>query len=237
MAKIDGALVLVKIGGVTFTGQLNGTFNYNVDTFETTTKDSNGHKENAAGEDGGTFSVGALYDPSGTYSFKEVFAAAKAKLPVIVVMGRPVAGSDIITANCIINSVSWAHPKNASSTLDVGFITDGEISISVYSDATAPLLEAAYINAATATILRLKFNEELDPNYKPASSVWTIGGVAKTISDYSFSGVYIYITVTVAFGSGDTVTIAYTNPGSGGIRDKSGNVLATFTAESVTNNV
>lgn len=129
MGKLDGAKVLLKVGTATFTGILSSTFDYSVDVIETTTKDSNGHKEKIAGEDSGSFSVSALYDPAGTYSLNEIFTAAKAKAAVTVVMGGTTAGDETVTASCIITSVSWGAPKNEASTVDASFETTGEITV------------------------------------------------------------------------------------------------------------
>lgn len=237
MAKKDGKYIVLQVGTSVFTGLVSNDFNFNIDTIDTTSKDSDGHKEYIAGEDDGDFSASALYDPSGTYSLNEIVAAANAKIPVSVTMGGTANGDQYVTCDCVIVSVKWGAPKNGASTVDASFKKTGGIAFGTVSDAVAPVLEAAYINNPTPTVLRLQFSEELDANYKPASSVWTIAGVSKTISSYSISGKNVAITVTVAFASGDAPTIAYTNPGAGGIRDKSGNVLVTFTAEAVTNNV
>lgn len=128
MAKLDGAKVLLKVGTSVFTGTLSSTFEYSVDTIETTTKDSNGHKEKIAGEDSGTFSVSALYDPAGTYNLTDIFAAAKAKAAVTVVMGGTTAGDETITSSCVITSVSWGASKNEAATVDASFETTGEIT-------------------------------------------------------------------------------------------------------------
>lgn len=237
MAKVDGAVILLKINDTLLTGLTDNSFAYSVSEIQTTTKDSNGHDESIPGEDNGSLSFNCLYDKAGTYNLADMLGFAKAKTIFQVVMVEDIAGGLVVTANGYLTKVDWTAPKNTASGFSGTIKLTGEITFSTNSDVTAPLLAAAFINNATPTVLRLQFSEDLDPNYKPASSVWTIGGVSKTISSYAISGKNITITVTVAFASGDAPTIAYTNPGSGGIRDKSGNVLATFTAEAVTNNV
>lgn len=232
----DGALVVVKLGGVQVSGLTDNSFSYAVDTFETTTKDSNGHKEYKAGEDGATISFSGLNDPTGTLSGHDLIALAAAKNAVAFVYGATANGSKILTGNAIITKVELTDPKNDAAGVSGELQVTGLITSATLSDAVAPLFESGAVNNASPTIMRLTFSEEFDANYKPASSVFTISP-SKTISSYAIVGNKINITVSVAFGTSDTITIAYTNPGSGGLRDKSGNELATFTAEAVTNNV
>lgn len=235
MSKVDGAKILMSVNGTNLVGLTDNSFDYSVDTFETTTKDSNMHKEYLAGEDGATVNFSGLYDTTGSIGLKDLLDLAKAKTAIPIVHGYMVAGGLICSGYGIINSVSWTNGKNEASGYSGTIQMTGEITFATYSDSTAPVLEAAYVNNASPTVLRLKFSEPLDPNYKPASTVWTISP-SKTISDYTISGDKIIITVTVAFGNSDTITIAYTDPGAG-IRDTSGNELETFVAEAVTNNI
>ena len=235
MSKIDGALILMTVNGTSLVGITDNSFNYTVGTFETTTKDSNRHVEKAGGEDSGSFSFSGLYDPTGSIGLKDLLDLAKAKAAIPIVHGHMVAGGTIASSYGIITSIDWTNPKNEASGFSGTIESTGEITFATYADVTAPVLESAAVNNASPAIIRLTFSEPLDPNYKPASTVWTISP-SKTISSYTIIGNKINITVSVAFGTGDTITIAYTDPGEG-IRDTSGNELATFTAEAVTNNV
>lgn len=125
MAKIDGTKILLKIGASTFSGLLDNSFTQTVDTIETTTKDSSGHKEYIGGEDDGDFSASGLYDPSGTYSLQEIFAAQLAKTAVTVLQGGATAGDETISASCIITSVGWTNGKNSASGISAAFKKTG----------------------------------------------------------------------------------------------------------------
>lgn len=241
MAVKCGSLIFIKIGGVVFSGLTSNTLNFTVDTPECTTKDSNNHKEYYACEDGWTIDFEALHDPTGTYNLDEVFATAQAKSAVAVIMGGVVAGDQIASGSGIINSLTWGAPKNDNATVNGSIQGTGALTIGTVTDATAPVLESAWINNASPTVLRLKFSEDLDPAYVVAGTAWNADGSssgAKTVSSTTISGDKIYLTMQEAYVAGDTVTVAYTAPGGAqDIRDKSGNLLVSFTAEAVTNNV
>jgi hypothetical protein len=236
MAK-DGLFLLVKIGSSVFSGLTSNSLSYSVDTLEVTTKDSNGHKEYIAGEDGGTIDFEALYDPTYTYSLDEVFAVAKAKALVSVVFGGIVAGDEILSAQGVLTKVDLKADKNSPVTISGSIQLSGEITKSVVTDATVPVLESAGVNNASPTIIRLNLSEKLDPAYVVATTAFTPSG-GKTVTNVAISGNKINLTVNSAYVAGDTITIAYTRPsGAQDLRDLSGNYLASFTAESVTNNI
>lgn len=237
----DGRLVLVKVGDNYVSGLTDNSFEYAVDTFEVTTKDSNGSKEYKPGEDGARISFSGLNDPTGTLSGHSLIAAAAAKITYPVVYGAMTAGSKLLSGNGIITSISLTDPKNEAAGYSGEILITGAITASVLSDSAAPLFEAAWVNNATPTILRLKFSELLDPNYVVAGAAWSAAGSgsgAKTVTSTSIVGDKIYLTMDEAYETGDTITVQYTKPGSGvDIRDISGNQVASFGPEAVTNNV
>lgn len=241
MSKVDGARILMSVNGTNLVGLTDNSFDYSVDTFETTTKDSNMHKEYLAGEDGATVNFSGLYDTSGSIGLKDLLDLAKAKTAIPIVHGYMVAGGLICSGYGIINSVSWTNGKNEASGFSGTIQMTGEITFATYSDATAPLFEAAWVNNASPTILRLKFSEELDPNYIVAGTAFSSDGSssgAKNVVSVEISKDKLYLTMDEAYVGGDTITVQYTKPGSGiDIRDKSGNQVASFGPEAVTNNI
>lgn len=240
MAK-DGTLILLKIGGTVLSGLTSNSLAIIVDTAEATTKDSNMHKEYIATEDDGTMDFEKLYDPSYTYDLSELWAAMMAKVPVAVIHGGVVAGDEVVSAMAIITSLNWDAPKAGVSTVSGSLQLTGEKTFGTVSDATAPLLQKAWVNNATPTILRLEFDEELNPAYIPAGTAITAAGSvsgAKTVGSIAISGNKVNITMTAAYVATDVITVTYTKPGGAqDFRDKSGNQVATITSESVTNNI
>lgn len=241
MACKNGSLILLKVAGTTLSGLLSNDFNYTVDTIESTTKDSAGHKEFCAGEDGATVDFECLYNPAGDYSLVELMAAAQAKTAVAFVIGGVVAGDETISGSAIITSVSWSNGKNDASGISGSLQVTGAVTVGVVSDAVAPLLESAAVNNASPTMLRLTISEDLDPAYKVAGTAWAADGSvsgAKTVSATNISKNKITLTMDEAYVATDVITVAYTAPGGAqDIRDLSGNLLASFTAEAVTNNI
>jgi len=127
MGAKDGKSAILKIGSTQFTGLLSQDFQYQVDTIDVTSKDSSGHKNFIAGEDGGTMSLSSVYDPSGTYSLGEIFAAASGKTLVALYFGSVTSTEEYISASGIITSVKWGAPKNDKQTVDVDFQLSGLI--------------------------------------------------------------------------------------------------------------
>jgi len=237
MAKQDGAVILLKLGTYYVTGVTDNSLDYSVDTFEVTTKDSNGHKEYKAGEDGATMSLSGLTDPTGDLSASELVALAKAKGEVAFVYGALAAGSKIFVGSAILTKVGMTDKKNEARGFSCDLQVTGELTQTVVTDAIAPVLESAGVNNATPTIIRLTVSKDLDPAYIVATTAFTPSD-GKTVSSVSVNRNKILVTVNSAYTSGDTITIAYTRPnGAQDLRDMSGNYLASFTAESVTNNI
>lgn len=102
-------------------------------------------------------------------------------------------------------------------------------------DSTAPSFSSAQVANASPTIIQVTMDEALAAVI-PANSTFTASG--KTVTGVSISGAVVSITVNSAYVNTDTITITYTNPGSGNrLQDAAGNFTATFGPSSVTNNV
>lgn len=237
----DGKYVFVKLGGVVVSGLTDNSFAYAVDTFPVTTKDSDGHREYQAGEDGATISFSGLNDPTGTLSAHDIQVQAAAKTAVPVIYGAVTAGSKILSGSGIITKLDMTDPQNEASGFSGEILITGAITPGVVSDATLPVLESAAVNNASPTILRLTFSESLDPAYSVAGTAWAAAGSvsgAKTVTSTSIVKNKITLTMNEAYETTDVITVAYTAPGGAqDIRDLSGNLLASFTAEAVTNNI
>ena len=104
-------------------------------------------------------------------------------------------------------------------------------------DEIAPTLTVASVNG---TALALTFSEALDAASKPAADAFavTVAGDARAVDEVALSGSAVTLTLASAVSSGETVTVGYTAPAGANaapLKDASGNAVAGFTGEAVTN--
>ena len=118
------------------------------------------------------------------------------------------------------------------------------VSLRAADDTTAPEFESATVNG---TSLVITFDEDLAAAANLANSAFTVkktpsGGTEATVTlagSPSISGKTVTLTLASAVVSTDTVTVAYTKPTTGSnnkLKDAADNEVATFAAQSVTNN-
>jgi Collagen triple helix repeat (20 copies)/Putative flagellar system-associated repeat len=82
----------------------------------------------------------------------------------------------------------------------------------------------------------IALSEALDGGFAPAAQFGlTFSGGAVTVSTLSVSGANLVGTLSRSIALGETGTLAYTAPGAGGVRDLTGNLLATISGISVIN--
>lgn len=105
------------------------------------------------------------------------------------------------------------------------------------ADTIVPTATGAAVANATPTTVDVTMSESMDTAVVPAFSAFTVSG--HTVSAGAWlSGTVFRLTVTAAFVNGEAArTVAYTQPGTANARDVAGNLLASFTGLSVTNNV
>lgn len=117
------------------------------------------------------------------------------------------------------------------------FLDACKAAVATFIEVVLPTYVSSAILAASPTKLTITLSEGLDPAYVPAAGSF-VSSPAKTFSSVAIVGNTVVLTATTAFAAGAT-TIAYTAPGApaNGLRDTSGNLLATFAAQSVTNGV
>lgn len=115
------------------------------------------------------------------------------------------------------------------------FFTACNAAIAGFIDTVLPTFVSAVVNRAAAPkTLTITLSEGLDTTIVPAASAFTLsqGGPVTAVT---IIGKSIVLTSTTAF-TASAITVAYTQPGTNAARDTSGNLLATFAAQSVTNN-
>ena len=140
-------------------------------------------------------------------------------------------------------TVSYTPPATGAvqdtSGNEAAALTDQAVANNT-PDTTAPVLSHAAVNQTTLT---LTYDEALDAGSKPPASAYTVKGIG---ADQSPSGVTITGTVVklaldrgVSHGDptsvGDTITVSYTPPATGAVRDTSGNEAIALIDQAVAN--
>ncbi len=99
---------------------------------------------------------------------------------------------------------------------------------------TAPAPSSTSVNGATLSIM---FDQSLDAASTPAAADFSVsvGGMAATVSAVSLSGAVASLTLASAVSAADTVTVSYTQPATGGLRDSTPNRTASFGPLTATN--
>lgn len=126
--------------------------------------------------------------------------------------------------------VAPAKPSQAKE-LDT-FFSACRTALTSMIDSTAPTFVSAAVALTTPRNLVITFSENLDATIVPAGSAF-VSSPAKTFNKVVVAGNTVTLTATTDFVAGAT-TIAYTQPGTNALRDASGNLVATFAAQSVT---
>lgn len=114
-------------------------------------------------------------------------------------------------------------------------------------DVTAPTLSSTEVGTISTTTLVLDFNENLVTSDTPATtsfvveeelaSVWTTRSVSTVTMNQSSDSSKVGLTLGTAITTGNAVRVSYIKPETNKLRDLTGNEVASFTNEIVTNNV
>lgn len=109
-----------------------------------------------------------------------------------------------------------------------------EATKAIYTDGILPTFSSANANGSALT---MTYSEALNSSSTPATGSFTVlvNGVAYTVSSVTVSSTSVVLTLTTNILAGQTVTVAYTVPGSSMIEDSAGNDAAALSATLVTN--
>ena len=138
--------------------------------------------------------------------------------------GGTMKDADDATVDASLAHTGLAH--------DSGHKVDGSLA----PDETAPVFASAAVNGTTLTVA---FNEGLDPASAPAGSAFAVSGGRAGTGTARISGMVATVTLDTAVPHGEQMlTVSYTSPGAGNspLRDGSGNEVADFSGQPVTNN-
>lgn len=128
-------------------------------------------------------------------------------------------------------------------TADVTIQISSEVALDIGSTAppagSAPAYTTRYVQDATPSRLDINYNQTLDGGSVPATSAFAVmvAGSSRSVTGVAISGSQVQLTLASAVVYGDTVTVAYTAPGTNPIQNIAGLDADSFTAISVTNNV
>jgi uncharacterized repeat protein (TIGR02059 family) len=135
--------------------------------------------------------------------------------------------------------------------INVGLTTDYDgntsknpPSIGVYeydskpASAVMPVYQSSVVENTTPSQINIVYNLSL-ANTVPATSAFavTVNSVARTVSSVAVSGTTVVLTLSSPVVYGDAVKVAYTKPSSNPLQTSAGGQAASFSAQTVTNNV
>jgi len=134
---------------------------------------------------------------------------------------------------------------SASVTVDVGAnkftsnslnnVASTQFTWTTSTDLIAPTVSSAVL-AASGTTLTLTASETLGAS-TPAASAFTVsaGGSAISVSSVAVLGTSVTLSLAQAATVGQSISIAYTAPGTNDLQDAAGNLMVGFAGQSVTN--
>jgi hypothetical protein len=117
------------------------------------------------------------------------------------------------------------------------FFTACVNSLTALRELVVPTIASFTAVAGNPSRITLKGSEGFDPKFVPAGTAFAVTGQARTVGKVTVDGPFIYLDLTVPLAAG-AVNVAYTQPGAASnLRDIAGNLLASFTAQAVTNTI
>lgn len=134
MARIDGRVIRLEIGGNFLLGVTTSNIDLSTDMIDITNYESNRNKEYLSGEKGATISASFTFDSAvSSVGFSDLVNTWNAGTSVAFVYGDSTAGGDVLTGNAFISSLSLTGDKNSVSTADVTLTTTGAITLDIAS--------------------------------------------------------------------------------------------------------
>lgn len=103
------------------------------------------------------------------------------------------------------------------------------------ADIVAPSLMSSSISNSLRKRITLQFNENLNSDYLPSVSDFSIAP-SQSIQSLSISSSYLYVSASTNFAYGDTVYLSYSS-GSNPLQDAAGNKVQNFVSRSIVNNI
>ena len=146
----------------------------------------------------------------------------------------------------MVKVTSTIVQKGVSSTItQLGvasiIVQKGVISTIVESGyvSTPPAFSSAEIGNVADNKLVITFSQNINTSYIPAITAFIVSGISgnPTVINVAILGTDITLTLSSDASEGETILVSYTIPGSNYLRGTDGDVVESFSGESVTNNV
>ena len=117
MAKKDGTLIGLQIGGNLLLGTTNHSLSQTSDMIDCTTKDSGGDKEYLPGERDATITVDGLYDPASTNEgYSDVFGNLQSGAKIVCIFGLQETSDPAYQFEGYISQLDLTGPKNEAAS-------------------------------------------------------------------------------------------------------------------------
>lgn len=181
-----------------------------------------------------------LKESSGTFSAWGSGDTAKAVLFANVKDGESQAL--VIRRFAEVDGKKLVFPAGATG-YEAGLSAEGIVvrdgGVAFAPDRTAPTFSSAEIANSAKKNIVITFSENLATNSVPAKSAFEVkkGSTTQAISAIAVSGATVTLSFTADFENTDSVTVAYTKPAAKALQDLSGNLVESFAAKTITNNV
>lgn len=133
---------------------------------------------------------------------------------------RRVAAAAI--SSCEIVAGRTAGGKTRAAAQLQAFFTDAASKLAGIADAVSPTMAGATATVNSATQITVVFAETMDTSVTPAITAFTVNN-GGTVSAVAWVSGNLRITGT-GYAAGDT--LAYVQPGTNGLRDLAGNLVA-----------
>ena len=143
--------------------------------------------------------------------------------------------ADLLTSDVL--TVSYTKGSNPIQDSSVNESVD-LVTESVVNHIALPAFLSAEIGRYDDRSVIILMDHNLDETSIPLVTDFAVDdGAANAVTKVTIVGMRIYLELTNIIDTGDTVTVGYTQPASNRITDYLGREAATFTPQSVTNNV
>ena len=153
---------------------------------------------------------------------------------VFLNLASPVAYGNVVT---VAYTKPSANPLQTSSGGQAASISAQTVSNKVAAPA-APVFSAASVENATPSRLELTYNLTL-ANIIPATSAFavSVNSTSRPVTSITISGTKVYLILSSPVAYGNSVTVSYTKPSTNPLQTSAGGQAASFSAQSVTNNI
>jgi uncharacterized repeat protein (TIGR02059 family) len=189
-----------------------------------------------------TYSIALGNNVPATSVFSVTVNSAARAVSAVAVSGTTVS---LALASPVVygDAVNVAYTKPSSNPLQTA--AGGQavsFSAQKVTNNVASLTIPAYVSSsvenATPSKINIVYNLSL-ANTVPATSAFavTVNSVARTVSSVAVSGTTVVLTLSSPIAHGDAVKVAYTKPSSNPLQTSAGGQAASFSAQTVTNNI